>query len=151
MAQAKLETPQETETVSTPVTAAYSAEAWEQLEAQRQKMLDARIEHHFALLTQCVDGVKTAEGEILKAVGTQEKAHERIVLLAAKGAGTDGMPLSELRRFIPDPNHLNKARETLLGAKDKNGKPMLPVLIEERRGENNEMRIFVLNPPDEGK
>ena len=126
----------------------YSPEAWDELEKKRAQMKEARKRELFDQLSKNREEGQQIEEKFVDAVGDAAKADEELVLLSAYTAGKNGVALSDLRRLIPDPNHLNKARESLLKPLDRNSKG-LPARIVEKRGTNNEMRIYVVEQEQE--
>jgi hypothetical protein len=133
----------------TPAAIKYTPEAYRTLEEQIEQM---RADHQLQIFGSWSEGLKDVqqiEREFVKAVGDPTKAHQQVILLSAKAAGDAGVALGDLRRYISDPNHLNKAREALLEPKDEDGSK-LPPLIKEDRGENNELRIFLPKAEDAG-
>ena len=130
-----------------PQATEYSQEAWEKNELERILLKGMRVEQLFRDRVNLV--IKAIENDMqLKAViGNSRETCEKILLLAVEKTGAKGLALARARRFIPDPTDLKEAREALLAPKDENGDD-LPPKIKERRGENNEMRLFVIETDD---
>ncbi|MEQ1859387.1 MAG: hypothetical protein ABMA13_05580 [Chthoniobacteraceae bacterium] len=128
-------------------TAVYSDEAWEKLELQRMAMKENRIGQLFDEMSGYHLNITGIERKLIAAVGDPEKANEKLLLLAVRKAGKEGILLSDARRYVRDPNDLNAARERLLAPKDEAGNPT-PPLIYEKRSKNNELRIYAVEQED---
>lgn len=139
-------------TVSKPalkaLATAYTPEAWEQLEQQRKLMLENHITVLFQERVSLDDLVIQVNKKLLVAIGDPSKVSQKILHLAVKNAGEEGLALADARRYVPDPTDLNEAREFLLVPKDENGEDMTP-MIKEKRGKNNEIRLFLVEQEDE--
>jgi hypothetical protein len=116
---------------SVPVTEP-EEETYEQLAAK----LNARKEKKLAdlfdnrMASQAI--TDEVDKEILKVVGDPQERDRQMLLIAARKAGPKGIVLGDLRSVIPDPNDLSNARKALREPKDENGKPLPPLIREER-------------------
>jgi hypothetical protein len=123
---------------------------WDELERRREVLKTMRFDKLLDQHSSFCALLDEVDANIVAIFGDGSEANKQIVLATARRAGGKGASLAELRRLLPDPNHLNKAREALFEPKDENGQK-LPPLTREDRGENNELRIFLAEAPEEVK
>lgn len=88
------------------------------------------------------------EKKLKATVGDPKKTNQKILHLAVNNAGVSGLALADARRYVPDPTDLGEAREFLLAPKDDDGADM-PPMINEKRGKNNEIRLFLVEQEGE--
>lgn len=121
---------------------ATDADTYEELFAKLEARKGERIDVLFTTRVEQNESVKATEAELFKIINDPEKQDEHLLMLAVNHAGDNGLPLSEARLFIREPNDLNKVRKSLLERKDENGNEA--PLIREKQGKNNKLRIFAV-------
>ena len=129
-------------------TTAYSPEAWDELELQRILMREHRIGQLFQERANLDLAVMEVEKKLKATVGDPKKTNQKILHLAIKDAGDSGLALADARRYVSDPTDLGEARDFLLAPKDDDGADM-PPMINEKRGKNNEIRLFLVEQEGE--
>ena len=118
-------------------------EEWEELEKKREQLKGARFEKHVDEQIELREKMVAVDKKIETLYGDVEIANQQVVLSLARRSGDKGVPLADLRRLIPDPNHLNKAREELAKTEDENKNKVEPK-TREVRGDSNELRILLV-------
>lgn len=129
-------------------TTEYSPEAWDELELKRILMREHRIGQLFQERLDLDHLTMEVEKKLKATVGDPKKTNLKILHLAVKNAGVLGLALADARRYVPDPTDLGETRDFLLAPKDDDGADM-PPLIKEKRGKNNEIRLFLVEQEDE--
>jgi hypothetical protein len=134
--------------LSTQTTSAgYTPEAWEQLEHQRQLLLEDHMAQLFTKSIPHRDALREIERQFIAAAGNAKSAHRKLLLLAVKNAGENGLLLADARKFIPEQKDLEDARDYLIRTIDENGNETTP-LIGERQGKKNALRLFFIKQED---
>lgn len=102
---------------------------------QQVRLFEQALPHHEAL--------RKIEREFTKLSDDPVTAKREMLLLAIKAAGKKGLLLANARPFVPDPVELTDARDFLKRTEDEDENKIEPV-IKEVRGDNNELRIFLI-------
>lgn len=122
-------------------------EQWEQLKVQQLNLRGQILGDLFSHYSAQVNLLKEIDQEFELAAGSRESANREKLRLAVENAGTDGLPLAYANFLIRDVKELTEAREFYKRTKDDNGNSIVPV-IKEVRGDNNELRIYMIKPED---
>ena len=107
---------------------------------QQVRLFEQALPHHEAL--------RKIEREFSKLSDDPVTAKREMLLLAIKAAGKKGLLLANARPFVPDPVDLTDARDFLKRTEDEDENKIEPV-IKEVRGDNNELRLFLIEPKPE--